>query len=355
MTVNTEKLWSALREARIVDGDVPGMETLASPWYVRVMLGFSGWLAALFILLFIGAALAFIMRSNAASLIAGAVLIGAAFAILNKARGDFVEQLALATSIAGQGLVIYVIFKSSGWGGAGAWSLTALLHAMLAIVMPNFIHRVFSSLFAAFSLSFALAATGAPYLLSGALMFPVAYIWLNEFSHAKYMQAMRAIGYGLALGLVNIKGSALFANDMWWLRRTSGEVWARPWMGEALAGAAIAYVIWQLLVRNGYRLNDRIAIAAFAATGVVFIASLEANGITAGIMVMLLGFAGGNRVLTGLGIAATLFYVSSWYYMTDTTLLVKSQTLLATGLVLLLARWLLLNIVSKQEEDGDAR
>ena len=355
MTIKAEQIWNTLREARVVEGDMPDMESLASPWYVRVMLGFSGWLAALFILAFIGAALAFVMRSNTASLVTGTILIGAAFAILKNTRGDFVEQLALATSIAGQSLVIYIIFKTSGWNGAGAWSLTALLHAALAIVMPNFIHRVFSSFFAAFALSFALASAGAPYLLGGVLMFPVAFIWLNEFNYPKYLQPMRAIGYGLVIGLINIKGSALFASNMWWIRRSTKEVWVQPWMGELLAGAAILYVVWQLLLRNGHELTDRVGMLSLAATVVVLAVSLEANGITAGIMIILLGFAGGNRILTGLGIASALFYVSSYYYMMNTTLLAKSQTMLLIGVVLLAARWLMRNVISRQKEAGDAR
>ena len=69
-------------------------------------------------------------------------------------------------------------------------------------------------------------------------------------------------------------------------------------------------------------------------------------------MIVVLGFANGNRVLTGLGITALLFYVSAYYYLLEETLLFKSGVLLATGIVLLATRWLVLNVVIKERADA---
>ncbi len=74
---------------------------------------------------------------------------------------------------------------------------------------------------------------------------------------------------------------------------------------------------------------------------------------TAGMVVMLLGFAGGNRVLLGLGIVSLLFYISSYYYLLDATLLAKAQILLIVGLVLLAVRWLLLHPIPGGKEATD--
>ena len=78
------------------------------------------------------------------------------------------------------------------------------------------------------------------------------------------------------------------------------------------------------------------ALAAALGLGVL---SLQANGISIGLMIILLGFAGCNRVLLGLGVYALLLYVSAYYYFLDATLLEKSLTLLVIGVVLLLTRW----------------
>lgn len=354
MTTSASELWNQLRNAGVADGDMPDLESISTPWYVRVLLGFSGWLAALFILLFIGAALSFVFRSNAAAFISGVALIGGAYAMLRKRNGDFIEQLALATSLAGQGLVVYVIFQKSGWGGANSWFLIAVLQILLAGLMPNFIHRVFSAFFAAYSLQYALTYLGAPYLFSGLLMIPLAFIWLNELEYPAFLQPMRAIGYGLVLGLINIKGSALLGTRHWWMHYRGKPAWVQPWVDEALAGAVILFVVWQLLQRYKVPPTGRTAIAAFAAAIIAFGASLEANGISVGVLIMLLGFAGGNRILLGLGIASLLFFASSYYYMTDTTLLAKSYTMAITGAALLGLRWSMRFVLAEQQGDANA-
>ena len=80
---------------------------------------------------------------------------------------------------------------------------------------------------------------------------------------------------------------------------------------------------------------------------------MEVLGLTAGMVIMLLGFAGA-RVLLGLDIVSLLFYLSSYYYLLDATLLVKSGTLLLVGVVLLLVCWLLVTFIPADGEEKHA-
>ena len=129
--------------------------------------------------------------------------------------------------------------------------------------------------------------------------------------------------------------------------------WVPPWVGEILAGAMMLYVVWKLLQRQGLRPSEPLAITTLLGTILFCGVSLEARGITAGMTIILLGFAGGNRVLLGLGIASLLFYISSYYYLLETTLLHKSGTLVVVGVVLLAMRWLMLHVASRQKEAND--
>jgi uncharacterized membrane protein len=67
-------------------------------------------------------------------------------------------------------------------------------------------------------------------------------------------------------------------------------------------------------------------------------------------VIICFGFFCANRVLLGLGIVSLLFYISSYYYLLDTTLLDKSQSLLVVGLILLFVRWLMHTIIPVQNE-----
>jgi uncharacterized membrane protein len=77
----------------------------------------------------------------------------------------------------------------------------------------------------------------------------------------------------------------------------------------------------------------------FFSAAVIGVLSLQVTGLVQGTTLLLLAFAVGNRLLAGLGVATLLYAVSSYYYWLDITLLEKSGTLLALGLVLLAVRW----------------
>ncbi len=352
MSDKTSQLWNTLSKAGVVAGPEPRLAEAGSPWYVKALLGFSGWLAALFLLGFIGVGLEFVMRSSTVSFVSGWVLIGGAFAILRMPKNEFYEHLGLAVSLAGQALVAMALFKVVKRNDELAWLLVALMEVPLALVMPNFVHRVFSSFLAAVAFAMTLHFMRVPYLFGGVVLLLAAYLWLNEFRFPRHLGKVRAIGYGLVLALVLLKSTELFGLDIMGLRfaRERPELWVRPWMGEVVAGAATLFVVWQLLRRHGQALAGRFAVTALTGTLALCAVSMEAKGITAGMVIMLLGFAGGNRVLLGLGIASLLFYISSYYYLLDATLLAKAQTLLVTGLGLLALRWLMVRVMAGEKE-----
>lgn len=353
MSEQIESLWAKLSRADVVSGEAPKIDDIESPWYVKVLLAFSGWLASIFVFSFVAVGFESILDNSFAALIVGSMIIGGAYAVLRLPQNEFIEHIGLALSLAGQALIAWAIFKAFDNEYAFIWMLVALLQILLAIVMPNFVHRAFSSYLSAFAFSMALTDAGVPYVFSSVVMFVVAWLWLNEFRYIQHSKKIRAIAYGLVLALVQLKGSVLFGG-IWRLADSKTVLWVQPWMGEVLTSVVMLYVVWQLLQKYRQHLSSRIVVMALVGAFFVCAASLEAIGITVGIMIMLLGFSASNRVLLGIGIAALLFYISAYYYLLDITLLDKSLTLLIIGLVLLVARWLMLRIVSAEEEKGHA-
>lgn len=350
------EIWEALREHRLIVGDEPDRGDLESPWYVKTLLAFSGWLASIFVFAFLATAFNSLLESTPACFIVGGLMIAGAFQILKLPKSEFYEHLGLAISLAGQALIIIAIFQITDKNQAMAWTLSAVLQVALSIVMPNFVHRIFSSFFAAFSFSMALSVIGVSYLFSGVVMFVSAWIWLNEFKHPQHHKMLSAIGYGLILALIQIKGSALFLHGAmtWSSDNAFTESWVRPWVDEVLCCGVLLLVVWQLLKKHKVAMNSPVAIVTLASALIIGVASLEANGITAGLVIILLGFSGSNRTLMGLGAVSLLFYISSYYYLLDATLLEKSGTLFLIGVALLLIRWALVqsSIFSKELSDA---
>jgi hypothetical protein len=356
MSTQNTQVRAKLLQAGLIEGAAPETGKLDSPWYVKVLLGFSGWLAALFLLCFIGIGFDLIITNSTATFITGGLMIVGAFALLRISKNEFVENLALAVSLAGQALVVFALFDGFGLDRIIVWLLVALLQVSLALVMPNFVHRVFSSFVAALAFNMVLSFWGLHYAVGGIVLFMAALCWLYEFSHPQQMRAKQAIGYGLVLALMLFKGTTLYGYHRMidWLDGdfvpNGLELWNKPWLDEIITGMVVLYVVWHILQRYGQPVSERISMTALLGTVLLCVVSMKVQGITIGMVIMLLGFAGANRVLLGLGIMSLLFYISFYYYILNTTLLAKSQTLLIVGLVLLFVRWLMLNIVPMNKE-----
>jgi len=348
MSKQIDQLWPTLLEAGVVKGGKPEEGDLESPWYVKVLLAFSGWLAALFILGFIAIGFEDIFKNNSAVLILGTIMIAAAFAMLRIHKNEFLDHLALATSLAGQALVVYAIFDMAAHNEIIAWLLVALLQLPLLMFMPNFVHRVFSSFIAALAFYMALAEVDSSYIAAAVVMFIAAFCWLNEFCYAQHIKKIRAIAYGLTLAIITLKGTTLFGLNA--LGEQLYENQTELWIGELLIGFVGLYVVWGLLQRNGKTISDRLFIAALVATILVCVVSIKVQGITIGMVILLLGFSRTNRILIALGIISLIFYISSYYYLLDTTLIHKSLNLFVVGTIFLGIRWLMTRIIPIDKE-----
>ncbi|ROR94910.1 uncharacterized protein DUF4401 [Sinobacterium caligoides] len=335
-------MWETLTTAGIITAQKPAELPSDSPWYVKLLVAFSAWLASLFVLLLIIlTGFASSLMDNAYALtITGLALIVAAYTVLRQSDHVFATNFALCISFAGQVLVTLPILDHADKGLHWLLVVLAVFHLLLAIVMPNFIHRVFSSMLAGGYLSYAF---GAPYqiFITGIIMVITVWLWLHEFRCPKHMATQRAISYGLTLTVILTTASRLFPETLYfndgpesiflWVI-LSPWLW---WVGQALLGAAALYTVWHILDRLGHKLFAPYSIAALLGMLAIVIATMDTEGITVGVLVLLLGFANSNRVLMGLGTVAMLSYISYYYYLLEVSLLDKSQTLLIIGVILL--------------------
>lgn len=354
--MSKQEVWAQLIATDVVHGEMADSGAVESPWYIKVLLGFSGWVAAIFLMAFIALGAKIFLDSATAALVIGCLMVGVAYTTLRLAKNEFLEQLAFAISLAGQAWIIFSFFEFSDKNFPRLWIMTGTLQVVLAALMPNFLHRVFSTCGAAVAFSIALVQLNIPYLLNSVLMLIAAWLWLNEFRYPQQIKKNQAIAYGLVLALIPLKGTMIFGYDLldWSGNINRVEPWIKPWMGEVLTGLVTLYVVWQLLQRHYPSLLHRVPLALLVATFLLCIAALEARGITCGIIILMLGFSASNRVLMGLGIVSLLFYISAYYYLLDTTLLNKSISLLAIGTGLIILRWLITRFIAQQQEPKHA-
>ena len=349
-------LWLQLTNADLVSGSEPEAGELESPWYISVLMGFLGWLAALSLLGFVGFGIFSVVDSKAGSFIVGGLMVGGAYLLLQKKKGVFAEYFSLAISLAGQALVLWGLLESSSAESEFFWFAMMILQIALAALMPGAVHRVFSAYFACFALMALLILSGAQHIGISVILLCVVWLWLNEFRYIRYMPQVRSMGYGLVLALVNIKGSLLapLPSGIWWGHNRQPDIWIQPWVGQLISGFILLYLVWGLLHQSSKSFGkwpNRLIVYAYLAAVLIAATSFEAPGIIIGIAILLLGFAGSNRVLTGLGSVSLLFYISAYYYQLHNTLLDKSVSLLALGIVLLGCRYILNRFAAEGASD----
>ena len=347
------QLWQRLCEAGLVAGDVPVAAESQSPWPVRVMLGIAGWIGALFLLGFAGVAFGMLFRSAEAALPGGAICCIAAYAIFRAMpRNDFIAQFGFAVSLAGQALVLVGLMKLVGGHQhlKIALLLMAAVEAVLTFAIPNYIHRVFTTVAANFCLFLAAAIMGVPALATVVASIGAALIWVDQVRIAERPSLWQPLGYGFAIALLHLDGSLMIGSEFWrmLLPRDAPPPHFLLWAGPVAAGLVFIYVVWQLRERAGVTPESRSGIVTLAAALVVTLCGLGAPGISAAILVIVLGFANGNRVLMGLGMLAFGGYLSHFYYQLSSTLLVKSVVLAATGAALLLLRWIIARVLPSE-------
>jgi hypothetical protein len=349
-----DEAWTRLRQAGLVQGDPPPPDPASSPWYVRVMLGVAGWIGAFFLLAFVGAVLSFLFREALIGIAAGLACCVAAYALLRaKPRNDFLVQFALAISLAGQVLFVTGVMQG-GWehGGprTGRLLVVALFEAGLAIAMPLFIHRVWSSWAAVFAFAMAMGQMSIGAMVPAFVSAAAAALWLTEFSVGRHSSLSRAAAYGLSLALLQFQGLAAWGlgSDLANLSTRQVTTW-EPVASAALLGAVLVFVAWRLLIREGAGLPRGPALAALGIAVLVAIIGMRMPGLAAAAMLAVLGFANGNRVLLGLGLFGLIGFVSSYYYRLDVTLLAKSGYLAAAGVVLLVVRQALVGLFGNRE------
>lgn len=319
--------------------EAPVLET---PWFLRALQAFSGWLAAVFLLGFIALGMAFVIESRVVSAVLGLAMLAVAYGMLRQRPGDFVEHLALAVSLAGQLLVAWAIGSALDGLSAGLWWALLALQVVLALAMPSLTHRAFSAFAAGLALYLALAESGAPFIASGLVLLAATGIWLNEFRWPARLRQMQAWGYGLLLGLLAMQSLGDFGQPLLGWRIGPGWealTWIGPWLGDVLATLALLLLLRHVFHHREHDVAPARRIAAYGAVAVLMLASLQAHGVTQGAVVVALGFAIGNRLVTGLGVILLVLSIARYYYLLEVTLLGKALTLAVIGVLLLAMRW----------------
>lgn len=326
-----------------------------TPWFLQVFFGLSGLLASLF---FVGF-LTFILESTGA--LDSAVAIGIIGLLLNVAGfllfkyertrdNMFLNSLAFTTSVAGQSYVIYSLIESDIAAPFSVW-IFLVLQSALTLIVPNFMYRLLSSVVVGVCIVYLLNYYHLPEVSLGLLALIATISHLQRYRLLQRvpsqwlegsLEVVKAIGYASALMLLCVSVYFIAAEYGHGFDSYGETLVYNYYLAQGLLTLASLYAAYLILRRYQIKWQSVVGLIIGGTIAVLGFISIYVSGLLATSLIIVIAMANGQRTLLGVGVFALVCYVFWYYYQLDTSLLVKSASMLVVGIVLLLVRFLLI-------------
>ena len=326
-----------------------------SPWFISLFFGMSGILASLFFIGFLTLLLdnTGLLDSTLAVFIIGGILSGIGGFLFYNARSrhsPFWNSLAFAITLAGQGYIAYALLASEITEPLNI-VLLLLVQLLMTVAIANFIYRLLSATLALSCLFYLLNYYHLSEVSLGLLALITSVTHLQRYRLAAFiptkwrmnaLEITNAIGYASAYVLLSVSVyfiAAEYGNSF----DSYGEAFSyNYYLAQGLLTLASLYAAYLILKRYHIKLLSAAGLLISAAIVLLGIMSIYVSGLLATSLIIIIATANSQRVLLGLGIIALVGYIFWYYYQLDTTLLVKSASMLVIGIALLLLRWVLI-------------
>jgi hypothetical protein len=342
-----QKLLEPLTAAQLSDELATSSTQSPTPWFINLLIVISAWLSVIPFLIFLYAA-NLVGSSTIIDMGIGIfLLVATTFLHYVHSKNLFFNQLALALNLVGQTLFIVsllletqditiVALATLGLQivlmGVYQDSLLRFLAILIATIAILVIIYEYDSFPAIHALIF-LTAAGA------------AWCWIRESRHLTHnimASLYQPLGYGFVIALQTVLIFSILPNmDL---------IPVLSWWWSALGLTIILLIVeYLVLLKNDIQIHSVTSYAIFASTLIVAFLLSTGPGIIAAIIVLLLGFQRGNRLLMGIAFIFLTIFLVAYYYHLDITLFLKSITLISSGLVLLALRFMFKHVLPLTE------
>ena len=340
----------------IVNDDGTGKnDSNDTPWFIHLFFGFSGILSSIFFVGFLTLLLfeADVFENTSLQLATGVVLSGAGWLLFKNKhtrRSTFWNSLAFALSAAGQLYVVFALFGNEIVDTPLDTWLLLLIQTVMTLIMPNLIYRLLSASVALGCAVYLLSYYQLPEISLGILALITIVANLQRHS------LLQLVPVKWRAGAFDISKAFTYASTFWLIIVSVyivnaeynddfiGNVFTYDYiLAQVLLVLASLYAVYLILKRYNIKLLSKSSISIVCSTIILGIISVYAAGLLVTSLIIIIAVANSQRVLLGIGILALVSYIFWYYYQLDTSLLVKSASMLIIGIVMLLMRWLLVS------------
>jgi hypothetical protein len=283
-----------------------------------------------------------IIQYGKGGLIMGLVFCAAGIILSRLQKGkDFLRQLGLAISLAGQvlfvmGLSDWLYNLDIHYSQHTIWITLSLiaLEVILIALNKDPIQRFLSLLIIVSALLVLILdreLTPGFHLLVAMMAISAVILLQHEYNHFALTQVnlWQPVAYG---AVVTLLGLLLLPLEPY-------SEFENLWVSAILLLLVLLFLEWQIL--------RELTISTFretwfwillVCTVVLIIPAVRMPGILGALIVLLLGFWRSKRSLLGLAALFLIFYLGAFYYYLEWSLLVKSLALMGTGIAMFITR-----------------
>ncbi len=335
------RLWQQLQHAQLVSGDQPTTQDNQQPaFFLRILLGASGWLSALFFCGFISAFFIGFLSSAIGLGIIGVILCLLSIGLSRIASlSILIQQFIFACSLAGQAQIMFAVLQISDNP-----QLSAAILLILEILLFFLIHirsqRTVAMVIACVAVLWLLGEQQWIYALP-ALSAAAAGLWLYRlrlYRQADYLLPATA-ALILALWLVIFAALLINSTELAWGNINNTAWHSQLWIAAALSSMVCLLLAWQLIQKNIQHTHLRY-LAVLISLGVALV-NLKMPGLAPLCLLLCIGVAQAHNRLIWLNLCCLAGYLLLYYYNLNDTLLYKSILLCVSGGVLLVLYGLL--------------
>jgi hypothetical protein len=271
-------------------------------------------------------------NSTIGLVITGILFYGVSMFVVKKANSLVVS--AIGTSL----FVVAFIFLQIGVDASCSNSTIMLMYALLALIslilLQDFLITFAATILCFGALFFLINETNSHFLICtyvGVLALLITFFFLNEARLITTNSKIAKAYQPFCIGLIIVY---LIALQLLYTQPNYNKYTKFFWLTSAFNTLAIYWLATNVgaQLKIGYnKITYAIAVA------ILIGATIYLPGINGALLIMLLGFKNNYKTGFVLGAAALLYFISRFYYLAAYTLLVKSGLLFFTGVVFLIA------------------
>lgn len=359
-------LWLSLQNKGWVNTDTAPESLLASPWYIIAAQMLGGWVAALFLLAFVMLGLSSASDITESFIGFGGVLsLGClAYYRLGENRQEFILQMVFAFSLCGQTMLLFGTFESLESSNE---TLIAVIYvvtfAIHWIAIPHKANQFVAALAMVPSLLAILVINHLSLLLLPLLVLSLVVIWTQLYRWPQHYQRIRMLGYAVAISLLlanlmlsEISDTMELPNVLMALSSSLSD-----YLAIIISLLSALWLINHIFNQGNSNANSdantdsntdsnansnqfvtvrpRNKLMVILAAILIGLLSIVMSGLSAALLMLLLGYFYNERKLVIISVCALLAFIGMYYYSLHIDLFDKSLWLMASGIVLLLLRF----------------